>query len=72
MLNVDPRPVVSVNNLTECSTEEGENTAMFDLTSAVTFDIGTPAYFSGATEIGSPAMYVGADGEIQYDVCNIL
>jgi hypothetical protein len=64
-LNVDPRPVLTVADLTECSTAEGGNTAAFDLTSAiVTLTGGTAQYFSGDTEILEPSDYVGTDAEV--------
>ncbi|WP_372653508.1 hypothetical protein, partial [Draconibacterium sp.] len=63
-ITVTPKPIVEVQNLTQCSTTEGDNQAQFDLTSAVTWDIGTPVYSSNGITITSPENYTGTDNEI--------
>ncbi|WP_319479996.1 hypothetical protein [uncultured Draconibacterium sp.] len=63
-ITVAPQPNIEVQDLTECENSVGGNQAQFDLTSAVTWDIGTPAYSSNGTTITSPENYTGTDNEV--------
>ncbi len=63
---MNPRPQVSVTDLTECSTEEGGNNAQFVLTDAIaSASAGTAAYFSGTNDITANRNdYTGTDNEL--------
>ncbi len=66
-LNVVKRPVLTVHNLTECSTEEGGTTAVFDILSNVSAVGGNLAFVSninGPLSLADMDAYSGTNGEI--------
>ena len=66
-LNVNPRPELSVTPLYACSTVEGENTAVFDLTSAFSYSGGTATITSsvnGDITNANLVSYTGVNSEV--------
>lgn len=67
VLHVVKRPVLKVQNLTECSTAEGGNQAVFDIISNVSAEGGNLAFvinLYGPLNLTDMDAYVGTDGEI--------
>ncbi|GAP69954.1 protein containing conserved repeat domain, partial [Bacteroidales bacterium 6E] len=66
-VTVNPRPVLTVQDLTECSTDEGGNTATFNFlanVSAVGGNLAFTSSINGSLLLDEMNAYVGTNGEI--------